>query len=166
MEAHEHGDVHGRFKQAVQLMRLSKEAFAKLQESRDVPLAVASDTLAKRVRRPSVKSRAEEAFALILKAWMMPEPVREHRFHPERRWRFDFAWPEDKVAVEIEGIVWSEGGGRHQRGKGFEADCLKYLSAMDLGWRIVRIPSTWLDGGYGEAMGIVERVLNERLRPF
>lgn len=33
----------------------------------------------------------------------LPEPEREHRFSPCRRWRFDFAWPAHRLAVEVEG---------------------------------------------------------------
>ena len=47
--------------------------------------------------------------------WLnLPAPVPEFRFHPERKWRFDFAWPEHKIAVEQEGGVWIQG--RHTRG--------------------------------------------------
>ncbi len=66
----------------------------------------------------------------------LPEPDQEYRFHPFRRWRFDFAWPEDKLAVEIEGGTWVNG--RHNRPKGFEADCEKYNAATLLGWRVLR----------------------------
>jgi very-short-patch-repair endonuclease len=48
----------------------------------------------------------------------------------------DFAWPEQKVAVEIEGGVFS--GGRHTRGAGFVADCDKYNALAAAGWRLFR----------------------------
>jgi hypothetical protein len=35
--------------------------------------------------------------------------VREHRFHPVRKWRFDLAWPELLLAIEVDGGVWIEG---------------------------------------------------------
>ncbi|WP_139121780.1 PDDEXK family nuclease [Piscirickettsia litoralis] len=60
----------------------------------------------------------------------------EYRFHPKRRWRFDFAMPVYKLAVEVEGGAYSQG--RHTRGKGFEADCEKYNAAAELGWRVLR----------------------------
>lgn len=66
----------------------------------------------------------------------LTEPVIEHRFHPVRRWRFDYAWPEHKVALEVEGGIWT--GGRHTTGKGFEADIEKYNTATADGWRILR----------------------------
>lgn len=62
--------------------------------------------------------------------------VREHRFHPTRRWRFDFAHPGAKVAVECDGLTY--GGGRHQRRDGFAEDCDKANAAALLGWRLLR----------------------------
>jgi very-short-patch-repair endonuclease len=67
----------------------------------------------------------------------------EYRFHPVRRWRFDMAFPEPKVAVEIEGGVWT--GGRHVRGKGFRKDCEKYNTAAAMGWRVLRTPWDWME---------------------
>ena len=66
----------------------------------------------------------------------IPEPTLEYRFAPPRRWRFDFAWPDQRVAVEIEGLT--HGGGRHQRVEGFLADCEKYEAALMEGWRVYR----------------------------
>lgn len=61
---------------------------------------------------------------------------REHRFHKERKWRFDFAIPSAKLAVEIEGGTWS--GGRHTRGSGYQADLEKYNTALAMGWKVFR----------------------------
>ena len=66
----------------------------------------------------------------------LPAPVVEFLFHPVRGWRFDFAWPELKLAVEYEGAVFVQG--RHTRGKGFVEDCEKYNAAVLLGWRVLR----------------------------
>lgn len=64
------------------------------------------------------------------------EPVKELKFHPTRRWRFDFAFVNEKLAIEVEGGVWS--GGRHTRGNGFLKDMEKYNEATRLGWRLLR----------------------------
>ena len=63
--------------------------------------------------------------------------VPEYRFHPTRRWRFDFAIPEEKVAVEVEGGVWT--GGRHTDGSGFVKDMEKYNEATMRGWAVLRV---------------------------
>lgn len=79
------------------------------------------------------------------KSFGLPEPVTEHRFHPVRRWRFDYAFLDHKVAVEIEGGVWS--GGRHTRGKGFLGDLEKYNTAQKMGWKVYRFTPQQLRSG-------------------
>lgn len=70
---------------------------------------------------------------------------RELVFAPPRRWRFDFSWPDQLIAVEIEGGSWV--GGRHMRGKPFEGDCDKYNEAAALGWRIFRFTTDQVNDG-------------------
>lgn len=70
------------------------------------------------------------------------DPIREYRFAPPRRFKFDLAWPVQKVACELEGGIWS--GGRHTRGKGFETDCAKYNLAILNGWQVLRYTSNML----------------------
>lgn len=60
-------------------------------------------------------------------------------------WRFDFAWPDKQLAVEVEGGIWN--GGRHVTGAGFEADCDKYNKATLMGWRILRFTNTSIKSG-------------------
>lgn len=67
----------------------------------------------------------------------LPTPQPEHRFHESRRWRFDYAWPEHRVALEVEGGVWTRG--RHTRPLGFLNDCQKYNNAAALGWIVLRV---------------------------
>jgi len=62
----------------------------------------------------------------------------EYKFHPKRKWRFDFANPVLKIAIEQEGGVWISG--RHNRGKGFLNDMEKYNQAVILGWKVLRYP--------------------------
>jgi very-short-patch-repair endonuclease len=62
--------------------------------------------------------------------------VLEHRFHPTRRWRFDAAFPERMIAVEVDGGAFIKG--RHTTGAGFRADCEKLNTAALLGWRVFR----------------------------
>jgi hypothetical protein len=78
--------------------------------------------------------KGNPARALI--ACGLPVPECEHRFHPVRRWRFDYAWVAQKVALEVEGGAWTKG--RHTRGKGFVGDIEKYNAAVTMGWRVVR----------------------------
>ena len=87
----------------------------------------------------------EDLFIFQVRAYQLPEGVREYRFHPKRRWRFDYAWPVIKLAVEIEGGTYSNG--RHVRGSGFQEDCIKYNAALDLGWKVYRYPSEMITSG-------------------
>lgn len=64
-------------------------------------------------------------------------PDREYVFAPPRRWRFDFAWLEPLVALEVEGGVF--GYGRHNRASGFIKDMIKYNTATCLGWSVLRV---------------------------
>lgn len=87
------------------------------------------------------KSDAENALFFSLKADGLPLPEREFRFHPVRRWRFDFAWPDYMLAVEVEGVTkW--GGkkkiGGHQTAEGYRKNCEKYNAATLLGWWLLR----------------------------
>lgn len=63
--------------------------------------------------------------------------VREYRFHPTRRWRFDYCCPEHMIAVEVEGGVFTRG--RHTRPLGFLGDITKYNTATLMGWRLFRV---------------------------
>ncbi len=65
------------------------------------------------------------------------EVVTELKFHPTRKWRFDYAIPSHKIAIEVEGGVWSNG--RHTRGSGFLKDMEKYNAATLMGWRLFRV---------------------------
>ena len=105
------------------------------------------------------KSDLEAALANQIRVTGLPEPEREYRFHPTRRWRFDFAWPDYMLAAEVEGGVWAQG--RHTRGSGFIKDCIKYNEAVILGWSVVRFAGAMITDG--EALDYLERML-ERLR--
>lgn len=92
------------------------------------------------------RSQAERNFEL---AWRMNplagvEMRTEYRFHPTRRWAFDFAWPAYLLALEIDGRGRGKPDaiGRHQSVAGVRADCEKNNAAVTLGWRILRFPAT------------------------
>ena len=72
-------------------------------------------------------------------------PVAEYKFHPRRKWRFDAAWADEKVAIEFQGGIWT--GGAHTRGAHFESDCLKFSSAAILGWRLLLATYDQLNSG-------------------
>lgn len=117
-------------------------------------------------RQPAPRNAHEELFALHVRASKLPAPQREHRFHPERAWRLDFAWPDLMLAVEIEGGVHGrpcktcgdvKAGGRHTRGDGFAEDCRKYAEAMLLGWKVLRVTTEMVSRG--EAIALTQRMM-------
>lgn len=62
--------------------------------------------------------------------------VQEFYFHPKRKWRFDFAIPEKRIALEYEGLMSTKS--RHTTISGFSGDAEKYNEAVILGWRVLR----------------------------
>lgn len=101
---------------------------------------------AKKPKIPRI-SKLEETAWLQLKIfsnkWGIDPPRREYKFHDGRRWRFDFAWPDHMIAIEVEGGIWKNG--RHNRGSGFEKDAEKYNWAVLGGWRVIRVTKSMLD---------------------
>jgi len=83
--------------------------------------------------------------------------VREYRFDmlSGRGWRFDFAFPARRLALEVEGGSWT--GGRHVTGAGFAADAEKYAHAAIQGWRVIRATSDQVRSGI--AAGWVQKAL-------
>jgi hypothetical protein len=87
----------------------------------------------------------ELRFLAILKADAIPlPPEREYRFSDVRVWRADFAYPDVRILVEIEG---GGGKGRHTSVAGFRQDCIKYNAATALGWKVYRFDGVMLTKG-------------------
>ncbi len=82
------------------------------------------------------ESELERTLRQQLQMLHVPTPQQEYVFAPPRRWRFDFAWPKLKLAVEVEGGEYTRG--RHFRPAGFRADAEKYFAADLRGWRVLR----------------------------
>jgi hypothetical protein len=105
----------------------------------------------KKSKVPRPKTDAQILLEIHLKELGL-EFVPEAQFHPDRKWRFDYALGK-KQAIEIEGAVWRQG--RHTRGKGYMADMEKYREAAALGWRVYRFaPQEVLNG---TARAFIER---------
>lgn len=82
------------------------------------------------------KAEITDLFTSICKSDLHVECVKEYRFHPVRRWRFDYAIPDKKIAIEIDGGVWNYG--RHNRASGYVADMEKFNAAASLGWVVLK----------------------------
>lgn len=94
------------------------------------------NTKTKKSRQTGNSYQIRDVFTTICRTDLKVECVKEYKFHPTRRWRFDYAIPEHKIALEVEGGVWT--GGRHTSPKGFLGDIDKYNTATLMGWRVFR----------------------------
>jgi hypothetical protein len=91
----------------------------------------------------------------ICQAHHLPPPEAEVKFHPTRKWRFDWAWRYEQVALEIEGGAFIQG--RHSRGMGMVKDMEKYNQAVLLGWKVLRC--TPKDVATGAVAELLKRAL-------
>ncbi len=60
----------------------------------------------------------------------------EFKFDLFRRWKFDWCFPEIKLAIEYEGVFSAKS--RHTTATGFTGDTEKYNSAQQQGWKVLR----------------------------
>jgi very-short-patch-repair endonuclease len=98
------------------------------------------------LNRPSTKplTPTETLFFQRLQERGLPRPDREWRFSTERRWRFDYGFPEHKLALEVDGGLFLPGGGRHNRALGMLKDAEKFNEAAVLGWRVLKVQPKFL----------------------
>lgn len=111
--------------------------------------------------------KADRVHLLVrdIEAAGLPAPELEYVFAPRdeagkpiRRWRFDLAWPEQRIAAEIEGALFV--GGRHGGTGSTRRDLEKYNVAACLGWRLVRLLPEWV--GRPRALQMIEIALGQR----
>ena len=84
-------------------------------------------------------------------------PTREYYFWPGRRFRWDYAWPDVKLALDVQGGVYA--GGHHSRGQGYEDDNRKANEAVLMGWVVIRCTPGQIANG--EALRWLLRALKE-----
>lgn len=109
------------------------------------------------------QSGFERNLQFQMQAIKLPKPEIQYRFAPPRKWTFDFAWPDRKLYLEVEGGIFIKGGGRHNRALGFEADCEKYSEAAIRGWRGLRVTTGQVKDG--RALNMIERALGASSKP-
>lgn len=106
------------------------------------------------------KTTGEEMFESQLTRSGVTGWVREHKFHGSRNWRFDFAWLDEMLAVEINGGTFRAKGGAHT-GAGFRRDCVKGMAAIELGWTVITVMPEHVR--QGRALQVLEKRL-DRIR--
>ena len=95
----------------------------------------------------SVAEELRPWFLALCEKHGVPTPVWEWRFAaPERQFAFDYAWPESRVALEMQGGIFVNGG--HNRGPQYASDMQKFNMAAERGWFVLQcVP------GYKDAIG-------------
>jgi very-short-patch-repair endonuclease len=141
-----------------EIAKLEREGKVQVDRVRSAPRTKSPLQLeAEKARREAL----EREMVLVLKVLMQERPhmkkiplEREYKFHPDRRWRFDFAWRDIDVAIEVEGGTWQHG--RHNRPQGYENDAEKYNEATRLGWRVYRFTGDMVRDG--RALAFLKKV--------
>ena len=100
-------------------------------------------------------SELEDTFAMQLDAVGLDGYVREYQAIPGRRFRFDFCWVKERLAVEIQGGTYSKGA--HSTGTGINRDYEKNNLAVLNGWRVLSFDTKMVKSG--AALEVVEQFL-------
>ncbi len=100
-------------------------------------------------------SPLEDLFAMQLDAAGLGGYVREYQAIPGRKFRFDFAWKQQRLLVEIQGGVWN--GGAHGRPTGITRDMNKLNQAQIHGWKVLQFDTKMVKSG--EALNVTEQIL-------
>lgn len=88
----------------------------------------------------------------------LPTPTLQVALIPGRRFRWDVVFPEQKVAVELQGGVFANG--RHTRGAGFESDCEKAALGQIAGYICLSLTPGMVESGL--ALTLIEQALHAR----
>lgn len=127
---------------------------------------VADNNLKRQAEKPQAKrkSKNKDKAGLFLYHWKLlkpdaPVPVGEYEAIPNRRFRFDWAWPDCKVALEVDGGQFAKGGGRHAKDTDREKGNLAALH----GWAWLRFSTQWLERDPQSVVDFVQQVLDSRI---
>lgn len=77
-------------------------------------------------------SKIEEHLALHIRCDKLPAPTRQFRPFEDRKFRCDFAWPDLRLIVEVDGEV-------HRIAERFHADIEKHALLVLAGWTVLRV---------------------------
>lgn len=110
-----------------------------------------------------IYSEEHARFLQHVSSVMEEHGIGEFPFDSERKWSFDWAWPELRIAVEYEGNVYGGGKGHRSVGK-FVRDMEKYNWAAIYGWCVLRCASVQINDGtfYGQLEAAIQRRVEER----
>ena len=109
-----------------------------------------------------IKAKAPDLFLKLLETkFKGVEVVKEYKFHPVRKWRFDYAFTEYMFEVELDGGVWT--GVRHINPSGYINDMEKLNTAASMGWLVLRITTD--DRFASKTYDLIKQTLLTRKKP-
>ena len=74
-----------------------------------------------------------------------PELIPLYHYNPAHQRHIDRASVEARVAIEIDGGTWKEGGGGHNTGTGYRRSCIKGNELAALDWLLFRLTTDMLN---------------------
>jgi very-short-patch-repair endonuclease len=104
-------------------------------------------------------SELEDILLLLIRETGLPEPVRQHKFSDTRRFKLDFAWPDQKLGVEVNGGTWIKSG--HTTGGGLDRDYEKNNLCQLGGWRLLIFNKRMIEDG--TAIETIKKAIGEYL---
>ena len=90
-------------------------------------------------------SHLEDTLAAQATLSRLPAFQREFKAIPGRKFSFDFAWPERRLLVEVQGGTW--GKGAHSSGAGISRDTEKLNLAVLRGWKVLQFTTDQIRKG-------------------
>lgn len=144
------------------LVNAQRDMFPPPRRDRPVGARVTSHAMAHAIgydgRRRGAQEQCEREFAFQCKALRLPEPIEQYQFAPPRRFKADFAWPQYRLLVEVQGGIWRRGGGAHSHPLDLERDIERTQHMALLGWWF--LPVTTDEVRSGHAVEVTQRVLH------
>lgn len=111
--------------------------------------------LAAILKAAGVESQLELMLLHRLERAGLPRPETQAQIIPGRKFAFDFAYRAEKLAIEVQGGIWTNGA--HARGSGVKRDCLKAALAVSLGWRVLPVDDSMIKDG--QAVELIAQAL-------
>jgi very-short-patch-repair endonuclease len=100
-------------------------------------------------------SKAEDKlFKQIVDSGTIPVPERQYKALPKRQFKWDLAWTEQKLLVEVQGGTWVKAQFGHTSGVGYRRDCFKNDLATAVGWNVMQFTTDMIN--YNEALQLLQ----------
>ncbi len=107
-------------------------------------------------RKGGTGSGLEDLLLAQIRAVGLPEPARQAKLLPDRKFLWDFAWKDHRLAVEVQGGVFLPKSG-HNTGTGITRDCEKLCLIVVEGWRCLLVTGAQVRSG--AALTWIERLI-------